>query len=157
MKKVNVKVSRSGNSDDVSVSVKVMPEDVKSRIPRPGDSIYIIEPYPVVDPSDVDDVEIFEEDIKLKPVMGYSYTPIMVMASVLNTDMDEVLVNGDYKIPLYKNSGSDKKMLTFGNEEEALETFKTLTTASIKEATRREELNRKIKENLKECLNELFH
>jgi len=151
-------VTDDDNNETVKIKVTVLPEDVLEKIPRPGESIYLIKPYPVVDPEDVDGEEIHEEDIKLKPIMGYSYAPVMVKGSVLNDEMDEVMVNGDYKISLYKDGGdTNKKLIVLKNEEEAVRKFKTLMTASINEAERRETLNTNIKNNLRESLTEMFH
>ena len=139
-----------------------LPQEILDKVPRPGESIFIIEQYPVITEDMVGDnfdgVEILEEDIKVKPPMGYSYNPLMVKASILNDDLDECTVNGDYKIPLYKNSGeSSKKILTFTNEDEALDKYRTLMNVSIKEADRREKVNAKVKEYLKEAVEKLHH
>jgi hypothetical protein len=157
MKKSNVRIN-IGVDADGGVTVSAVPEEVKNKIPRPGDSIYVIEPYPVIDPEDVDDEEIFAEDIKLKPVMGYSYNASMVKSSVLNDELTEVLVNGDYRIPLYKGEGNpDKKIMVFTEEEKAIDKFRTLMNISVAEVDRRITLNQNIKANLKESLEKLYH
>ena len=151
--KVKVNVNEEGNVD-----VRVISAEAKDRIPRPGDSLYIIQPYPVIDPEDVDDDEIHEEDIKLKPIMGYSYTTTMVKASVLNDELDECTVNGDYKILLYKNAGDpNKKLIVCTSEEEAVDKFKTLMTVSVNEASRRRKLYENIQSNLEESRDKIFH
>ena len=156
-KSINIRVD-TDNEDKVEVKINSIPEDVMKNIPRPGESIYIIEPYPGIDPEDVDGVEILEEDIKVKPIMGYSYAPIMVKGSVLADDLESVMVNGDYKIPLYKNSNNaSSKIIALTNEEEALNKYRALMTISIKEATRREKLQKELKEYLEEALEKVHH
>lgn len=152
---VNIKVDVNEDGD---VKVTVIPDEVKNKIPRPGDSIYIIEPYPVVDPEDVDGVEILEDDVKGPQILGYSYAPVMVRGSVLTEDNEAVMINGDYRIPLYKNSGeSGKKMIVETNEEKAIEKFRTLMNVSLDEVKRRKNLYDNIQANLKESLEKLFH
>lgn len=149
---VNVTV-KEGNEGSSKLS-----KDVRDKIPRPGDSIYIMEPYNVVAAEDVDDEEITEDDLKSKPITGWSYAALMVMASVLSEGLDSVLINGDYNIPLYKDSiDSKKKMLVFTDEAKAEEAFHTLMAASLKETERRIKLNENIKRNLEESKEKLFH
>jgi len=152
MSKERVKVTLESNEEEEKVNIRItIPEEAKSRIPRPGDSIYIIEPYPADDEDD-------ENESKEKAIMGYSYAGVMAKSVVLSDELDEVLVNGDYKIPLYKNAGEfNKRTLTFGNEEEAIDKYRTLMTTSIKEAKRRKDKNANIQSYLEEALEKMHH
>jgi hypothetical protein len=149
---VNVTVKENGESSSK------LPSDILGKIPRPGESIFIMEPYNVVDLDDVDGDEITEDDLKGKAIIGYSYAAVMVMASVLADDLQSVLINGDYNIPLYKDSlDSKKRLLVFANEEKAEDAFHTLMASSLREVERRIKLNENIKKNLEESKEKLFH
>jgi len=154
MSKERVKVIVNSNEEEGDVNVKItLTDEAKSRIPTPGQSIYVIEPYPVDDEDD-------ENESKEKVVMGFSYAGILAKAVVLNDDLDEVTVNGDYRIPLYKDttdSGSGKRLIVCSNENEAMDKYRTLMNASIKEAKRRMEKAVKIHDYLEEQLEKMHH
>jgi hypothetical protein len=151
--KVNVKVEVDDETGDVNITLT---DEKKSRIPRPGDSIYIVEPYPV-DDDDEDAVETYG-DVKEKPILAYSYTGLLAKAVVLSDDLDSVKINGDFEIPLTKRMiESSKKQLIFTNEDEARDKYKTLMTISIKEATRRLRKAENIKEYLETALEKMHH
>jgi hypothetical protein len=154
MSKERVKVTINSNEEEGDVNVKItLTDEAKSRIPTPGQSIYVIEPYPVDDEDD-------ENESKEKVVMGFSYAGILAKAVVLNDDLDEVTVNGDYRIPLYKDttdSGSGKRLIVCSNENEAIDKYRTLMNASIKEAKRRMEKAVKIHDYLEEQLEKMHH
>lgn len=138
------------NDENVNVKITIS-EDAKDRIPRPGDSIYVIEPYPVDDDNDPDEP-------KEKVIMGYSYAGVMAKSVVLTDELDEVIVNGDYRIPLYKNAGEfNRKNMTFSKEEEAMEKYRTLMNASIKEAKRRRDRAVKVHDYLEEAMERMHH
>lgn len=151
--KVNIRV----NTENGAVDVNVIPDEIKTKVPRPGDLIYVIEPYPMIDPDDADGVEILEEDVKGKQINGHSYDSVFVKASVLSDDMRSCMVNGDYNIPLYKDSDGDRKIMIFTNEEKAIEKFRALMNVSMVEAKRRKELYKHIEDNLEESINKLYH
>lgn len=152
MSKERVKVTVNGDEETGEVNVKItLTEEAKKRIPTPGQSIYVIEPYPVDDEED-------ENESKEKPVMGYSYAGVLAKAVVLNDDLDEVTVNGDYRIPLYKDTtDSNKRLIVCSNEDEAIGKYRTLMNASIKEAKRRTEKAIKIQDYLEEQLEKMHH
>jgi hypothetical protein len=158
----------SSENEDTKVTVKIndkkgkiggknlIPDDILKKIPRPGESIFIVSPYPVDDNDDLEEDEFLPR--KEKTIVAYSYEPVMVKASVLNDSFDEVLVNGDYNIPLYKNNlDSSKKVLIFTNEEEAEDKWLALTTASIKIAERYTKRANYILDYLKTSKKELHH
>lgn len=153
MSKERVKVTVNGDEETGEVNVKItLTDEAKSRIPTPGQSIFVIEPYPVDDDEE-------ENESKEKPVMGYSYAGVLAKAVVLNDDLDEVTVNGDYRIPLYKDTNIDsgKRLIVCSNEDEALDKYRTLMNASIKEAKRRMEKAIKIHDYLEEQLEKMHH
>ena len=153
--KLHVDVSVDDEKGEVKITLS---DEAKSRIPRPGESIYIVAPYPVVSSDDVDDEEITSDDVKENLPEAYSYAGTMVKSSVLNDECDEVLVNGDYRIPLYKDrESSRKRLLIFTNETEARDKFRTLMGISIKEATRRVKLAENIQQYLEEALEKMHH
>lgn len=157
----------SNENEDTKVTVKIndkkgkagkqlLPDDILKKIPRPGESIFIVSPYPVDDNDDLEEDEFLPR--KEKTIVAYSYEPVMVKASVLNDSFDEILVNGDYNIPLYKNNlDSSKKVLIFTNEEEAEDKWLALTTASIKIAERYAKRANYILDYLKTSKKELHH
>lgn len=153
-KEFKVKVSVNAEGD---VNIKLTDEE-RNRIPRPGDSLYIIQPYPQIDPEDIDGNEITEDDVKGKQIMGYSYDSTMVKASVLSDELDEVIVNGDYRIPLKRNTlDPNKKLMVFTNEEDAKDKYRTLMTVSLNETKRRIELYNNIQNNIQESLEKMYH
>jgi hypothetical protein len=153
--KMNVKVTLDEEKGEVKVTIT---DEEKNKIPRVGDALYIVAPYPVIDKDDVDDEEIFEEDVKEKPIQAYSYDSVMVKATVLTEECDAVRVNGDYLIPLREDSNVPRKrLLIFTNESEARDKFRTLMNLSIKEASRREKLATKTKEYLETALEKMHH
>jgi predicted transcriptional regulator len=151
--RINIKV----DTENGNVELNVLPEDIKNKVPRPGEHIYVITPYTAIEPDDVDGVEILEEDVKGKQIEGYSYDSVFVKASVLSDDMRTVLVNGDYLIPLYKDSDTNRKVMVFSNEEKAIEKFQALMNVSVVEADRRISLYNHIKDNLEEARKKLYH
>jgi hypothetical protein len=156
---LNVKVSLDEEKGEVKVTIS---EEAKSKIPRPGESIYVITPYPIVTADMVgedlgDGFEVTEEDVKEDLPEAYSYDSVMVRGSVLTEDCEEVMINGgDYKIPLYEKS-SRKKQLVFNNENEARDKFRTLMNVSVKETARREALHKTLKVYLEESLEKMHH
>jgi hypothetical protein len=152
MSKERVKVTVNGDEETGEVNVKItLTEEAKKRIPTPGQSIYVIEPYPVDDDED-------ENESKEKPVMGYSYAGVLAKAVVLNDELDEVTVNGDYRISLYKDTTeSNKRLIVCSNEDEAIDKYRTLMNASIKESKRRMEKAIKIHDYLEEQLEKMHH
>lgn len=152
MSKERVKVTVNGDEETGEVNVKItLTEEAKKRIPTPGQSIYVIEPYPVDDEED-------ENESKEKPVMGYSYAGVLAKAVVLNDELDEVTVNGDYRISLYKDTTeSNKRLIVCSNEDEAIDKYRTLMNASIKESKRRMEKAIKIHDYLEEQLEKMHH
>jgi hypothetical protein len=142
--KVNVKIDEDG---DVKVTIA---EEAKNKIPRVGDSIFVIEPY-----NADDDAE--EDDFHEKPIKAYSYAPVFVKGTILNDEADEVLVNGDYRIPLYKDTEVNRKLLVYTNEEKALEKWTTLMTTSLHEAERRTEKAKAVEGYVREALKKVNH
>jgi hypothetical protein len=150
---VNVTV-KEGNESTSKLS-----KDLLDRVVKPGKSIFIMQPYNSIDPDDVDGEEIVEDDLKSKPIVGWSYAAIMVMASVLSDDLKYNILNGDYKIPLMEsdNESTNKRLLVFTDEAKAEAAFDTLMTVSLTEVERREKILENIKRNLKEAKEKLFH
>jgi hypothetical protein len=144
---INIKVD---DENEVKITLS---EEEKSRIPRPGESIYVVEPYPVDDDEDEND----QEDVKQKPILAYSYTGVMAKSVVLSDDLDEVRVNGDYVISLKKESSSSRKLMVFSSEEEALDKYRALMSVSVKEAGRRLKKAQKIADYLEEALDKNHH
>lgn len=145
--KVNIRL------DDEGEVKFTMAEEALDRIPRVGKSIFIVEPYPADD-----DVEEEQEFVREKPIMAYSYTPVVAKAVVLNDENDEVTVNGDYRIPLYKDvQDTNRKLMVFGNEEEALDKWRTLMSVSAKEAERRAKKAKAIEDYIKEAIEKVHH
>ena len=145
---VNVRVNEESENDSATVKITIS-DEAKARIPRPGDAIYIVEPYPV----DED-----EDPTKEETILGYSYDNVMVKGSVLTDELDEVIVNGEYRIPLYKtNKDSRKRSMIFATEEEAMEKYRTLMSVSVKEAKLRMEKAEKTYDYLKEALEKMHH
>jgi hypothetical protein len=143
---VNVKVNDDG---DVKVTIA---EEAFKNMPVVGRSIYVVEPY------NADDDEDENDSPKEKPIKAYSFAPIFVKSTVLNDEADEVLVNGDYRIPLYKDTTeTNKRQLVFNNEDVAYEKWETLMTASLKEAERRTKRAQNIEEYVREALEKVHH
>lgn len=128
MKKDQVNIRLEGDVLE-GAEIKVnFSDEAKNRIPRVGDEIFLISPYPVDDEDD-------EFTAKEKPVMGYSYTGVMVKSTVLSDDCEEVLVNGDFKLSVNKPvSESNKKLIVCAHEEEAKDKYVSLMNASIERA-----------------------
>jgi hypothetical protein len=141
--KINITVDNEGDSSST------MTEEILDRIPRVGKSIYIVAPYPADD-----DVE----DEKEKQVMAYSYTAVVAKAVILNDQNDEVTINGDYRIPLYKDVDAlNRKLMVFGSEEEARDKWHTLMTVSLKEAERRAKKANQIEDYIREAIEKMHH
>jgi|GEM_PF-4803284 len=155
MKKA-VRINADLEEGTITVSLS---DEQKSRIPTPGSSIYVIQPYPVDDDEDDVDGIPTRNTIKEAPILAYSYDSVFVKASVLNDDMDVVTVNGDYKIPLVKNTSeyAERKMIVLSNEDEAKSKWRTLMNTSLKEAIRRREIAVKIENYLQTALEEEHH
>ena len=67
-------------------------------------------------------------------------------------------VNGDYRSPLYKDTtDSNKRLIVCSNEDEAIDKYRTLMNASIKESKRRMEKAIKIHDYLEEQLEKMHH
>jgi hypothetical protein len=151
--KINIKV----DTELGTVEVNSIPEEVMNKVPVPGKHIYVIEPYVQIDLEDVDGIEILEEDVKGKQILGYSYDSVFVKASVLSDDLRSCMVNGDYNIPLYKDSDTDRKIMVFTSEEKAIEKFQALMNVQTEETKRRIALYNHIKDNLEESTKKLYH
>jgi len=159
--KSNVNIDVNVN-DEGEVKITFTDEE-RNRIPRVGDSIYLIKPYPIVTDDMVGDVlngiKILEEDVREDTPEAYSYDSLMVKATVLSDELDSVKVNGDYDIPINKNGEISKKrkLLVFTNETEARDKFRALMTVSIKEAERRVKLAENVRNYLDEALEKMHH
>jgi hypothetical protein len=151
--RINIKV----DTEQGTVEVNSIPEEIMNKVPVPGKHIFVIEPYTEIDPEDVDGSEIVEDDVKGKQILGYSYDSVFVKASVLSDDLRSCMVNGDYNIPLYKDSDTDRKIMVFTNEEKAIEKFVALMDVQIAETNRRIKLYNHIKDNLEESKKKLYH
>jgi hypothetical protein len=126
-------------------------EELRNRIPRPGDKIHVIQSYPAND-DDEDD----EGNVRDEAILAYSYGEKMVMSSVLSEDMETVLVNGDYKFKLNEDMTLKQgKLLVFTKESDAREKFKSLMNASIAETKRLQKAVKKQVEDLENTLNYL--
>ena len=141
--KINITVDNEGGSSFT------MAEEALDRIPRVGKSIFIVAPYPADDD---------EDDEKEKQIMAYSYTGVVAKAVILNDQNDEVTVNGDYRIPLYKDvQDTNRKLMVFSSEEEAKDKWRTLMTVSLKEAERRANKAKQIEDYVREALEKMHH
>lgn len=150
---VDLKVS---NDEEGEVRITISDEK-KDLIPRPGESIFVVEPYPVDDEDVVTGSERLK-DIKERPIMGYSFTGLMAKAVVLSDDLETVTINGDFQIPLVKKfTESPRKQMIFTKEVDARDTYRTLMNASIKEAARRLKKAEDIKEYLETALEKMHH
>lgn len=146
---VNVTVDEEG---EVKVTLT---DEQKSRIPRPGESIYVVEPYPV---DDEDEETIGLDDVRERPIMAYSFDSLMAKAVVLSDDLDSVKVNGDFVIYLNKRvTESTKKQMIFSNEEDAKNKYLTLMNISVKENDRRLKKAEDIKQYLETALEKMHH
>lgn len=128
MSKNKVNVHLEGEElEGAEVKITISDED-KENIPRVGDEIHVISPYPV-------DEEDDEFTIKEKPIQGYGFASVMVKSTVLTDDLEEVLVNGDYRLPLRKkNVDNNRKLIVCVSEQEAKEKFDALSDVSIERA-----------------------
>jgi hypothetical protein len=128
-------------------------EEQKNLIPRPGDVVHIVQPY------NVDDEPESSPRPKEKPTVAYSYNDVPVKASVLSDDLDEVLVNGDFRIPLTNRSiKNDKtKIMVFTSETEARSAYRDLMNISIELAKERLEYEKQMLEYLEGALEENAH
>jgi len=146
--------------NDASVHVEVsinLTEEEKLLIPRPGEIVYVIQPYCVDDSEEENETK--ERNPKLVPILGYSYTKVPVKSSVLTDELDEVRVNGDFRIPLKRKFSPSDRMRTrvFVSESEAKEEYKTLMEAQIRVAKERFDKARNDYEYLVEALEEGNH
>jgi len=165
MSKKNLKLSIEANEEGV-VEIKLTEEE-KAKIPRVGETVYLIQEYDIVDESmvgnPVDDEDedlglIKEEDLKEKLPKAYSFKAMMVESTALNEERDAVRINGDYVIPLREDGTmSKKRLMVFANEDKARDKYRTLTTVSLKEATRRTALNASVKSYIESALERLHH
>lgn len=150
MSKKDFRVNIKADGNEVRISLS---DEQRSRIPRAGDAMFVVSPYPA-DDEDEDD----HEKIKENAIVGYSYTEKVVRATALNDDATEVTVNGDFHFKLDENMTiKNGKNMVFMKEEDALDKYRSLMNASIDEAERRETKNRNIKTFLKTALEEIHH
>jgi len=163
-KATNIKIEITGKDTNKVKKPKALPDHVMDLIPKPGESIYIVRPYPVIDPADIgtidskSGVKITEDDVKIFPMFAYSYTPVMVKASVLTDDLEQCIVNGDHTIDLTGDLGrKEKKVLVIYDEDEAMKKFKALMAVSVKECERRAKLLERTQNYLTEALEEIHH
>lgn len=99
-----------------------------NRIPRPGESIFLVDRYPVNDDEDAS---------RQETICAYSIAPVLVMSASLAEDMKRVYVNADIELSLVKKSSlRDDGREIFANEDEAYERWEELMDASLKVATK---------------------
>jgi hypothetical protein len=103
-----------------------LPVGILGKIPRPGESIYIVDKYPVNDDEDAS---------KESTICAYSLAPVLVMSSSLSEDLKKVFVNADIELSLVrKSSFRDDSREIFADEAEAYDRWKELMEASLKVA-----------------------
>jgi len=126
--------------EQIQVRVKVEDEKPKSKrhgklglskemlakIPRPGESIHVVDKYPVDDD---------EDPAKKSTICAYSLTPITVMSSSLSEDLKKVYVNADIELSLVrKPSFAEDSKEIFADEDEAYKRWEELMEASLEVA-----------------------
>ena len=151
MSKKDLKVKIGLNEDDeVKISIS---EELQQRIPRVGDKMFLIQPYPVDD-----DDEDERGKVKENAIMGYSYAKRQVRATSLPDEGDSVLINGEFKVPLNENMTiQTSKLMLFTKEEDAKEKYRSLMNASIEEAKERRDKYNKTVDYLEEALEKEHH
>lgn len=150
MSKKNFDLNIKSDGNEIKVSFS---DEQRSRIPRAGDAMFVISPYPV-DDEDEDE----KEKVKEGAILGYSYTEKVVRTTALNDDNTVVTVNGDFHFKVDEEMTiKNGKNMVFTNEQNALNKYRTLMNSSIEESERREEKYRKTTGFLKTALEEVHH
>jgi len=122
--KLNIKVTDDG---DIKLTIS---EEVQRGIPRCGDIMYSIQPYPADDED-----RLADDEIKEGAILAYSYSKSMIKATALTDDGEQLIINGDIYLPLKKDMSLRKKnLMVFTKEEDAMDQWKTLTTTSLNAA-----------------------
>ena len=151
MSKKNLNV-KAEITDEGNVTLTIS-EETRARIPRVGDTMYIIKPYPFDDDDEDDNGKVKEDAI-----MAFSYAKRMIKSTLIDDEGENVLVNGDFKLPL--NDGmtiQTNKLMVFTKEEDAKNKFESLMNASIKAAKEFKEKYTKIELYLNEAVEKNHH
>ena len=147
----NVTVKVSVNEETGKVSAKIS-KDIVSQIPRPGESLHVIRPYPADDDDEVNG------KIKTDAILGWSYNEQMIRSVAITEDNDKVIINGDHFIPLTSDMRlNTEKIKIFTKEDDAVKEYTELMNASINEARRRKEKYTAIQGFLENSLEKNFH
>lgn len=142
--KVNIRVNISNGE------ATRMPDDLLERVPKAGSYIQVVQPFPC----DEDDVEADEG--KESVIMQYAYENIFVKTTAISDDLDEVTINGDYRLPL-KGDLTNKKVMVFSDESLAIDKWRTLMNSSLKVIEKRLKKYENMKSNVAEALEQKFH
>lgn len=115
-------------------------EEIRKLIPRPGDYVYVVQPY---DPDD--DSESTPDRIEEDAIVAYSIEDRLVTGSVLTPEMDFILINGDFRLPLAREMKLVKKnIMVYTREDEAYNKWQSLMNVSLNEAKRRRDAAKKV-------------
>jgi hypothetical protein len=150
MGKRDLKMNVTVDGDDVKLTIS---EEVRNKIPRVGDSIYVIKPYPVDD-----DDEDKHGKIKEDAILAYSYAGKVVKTTALNDEADAVTINGDFQLPLNSDMTiQTNKLMVFTKEEDAKEKFRTLMNSSVEAARELQEKYESTVKYLEEAIEKVHH
>lgn len=125
--KARVQIGLSVEGDEIKLNIS---EEVRQRIPRAGDALHVIQPYPV-DEDDQDE----NGKVRKNAIMAYSYKRRTVKTTALNDEADHILINGDFNIPLNEDMTlQNEKLMVFTKEEDAKEKYRSLMNSSLRAA-----------------------
>jgi len=89
---VEVQVEIDEKEEEINVKLSISEETLQN-IPRVGQSMYVIRPYPTHDDEDLDERGKIKEDA----ILAYSYNKQMVSSTALSDDHEELIINGDFR------------------------------------------------------------